>query len=88
MKQLRQELYTTKSKHFIKEMEYTEYRAQGISWRRAKVLATRLHIRGTHKKKNVKWVGYEAKANYQRRTRTFYLNTRKELNRIEIEEGE
>ena len=83
MKQLRQELYTQKSKYFIKEMEYTDYRVDNCSWRRAKILAKHLFFKGSPKKKHPKWVGYECRANYNRKYRKFYMTTDKVLCKIE-----
>lgn len=90
MKKLRQEVITSKSKYFIKETQYTDYRVGNISWRRTKILVNRspntLFLRGLDKKNNVKWKGYGGRANYIRSKRCLYLTTVIELSRIEIEE--
>ncbi len=86
MKLLRQERYTQKSKYFIKEMELTDYRVDNCSFRRAKTLAKGLFCKGYPRKKHPKWVGYETRANYNRKHRKFYLTTNKMLSRIEREQ--
>lgn len=54
---------------------HTETVIPSCSYRRAKKIAKKLglYMKGSHKKKNVKWTNYTVKAGYSRQRRCMFL---------------